>query len=343
MNKKRTNISLDPDVLEKARDLGINISQTSEQALKQRITRLQNHTQRDDSLTQSSMLAGEQTETPSLSTVRTSRKEPDEFLDDFEQTCRVDWDLADSTTTERMRYAEKLVDHLDGHPLTTSKQQLRDFISQFDDQNAIKTVRVIYGRYFDTDIADSFKVQPTPPKPKKVPEKSELKQVYHALDCEPDQVAFLILATSGLRRRELIELTPDDLKPTTQAIYPSTEDGKTTKRQWITYYNDETDSRLRRVFDLDNLDGDESVFECSGPTLTRHFREASTEAGTMKITPQVLRIWFCNEMNRLGVADRYIDAFCGRTPKSVLAKHYSDYTPRKLQEVYESAELTVLN
>jgi len=37
MSKKRTNISLQPDVYEKAKKLGINISQTAEEALQIRI------------------------------------------------------------------------------------------------------------------------------------------------------------------------------------------------------------------------------------------------------------------------------------------------------------------
>lgn len=339
MSKKRTNITLDPDVYEKAKDLGINISQTSQRALRIQIEHHQNGTQPPQLYTSSD---GQST---SIHTTdpHHQQDDPDEFLDEFEQTCRVDWGQADSTIKEKMRYAEKLVDHLDGHPLTASKQDLREFVTQYDDHNAIKTVRVIYRRYFDSDIADSFKVQPTPPKPKKVPQKEEIQRVYHALDKDTDQVAFLILATSGLRRRELMELTPDDFEPAEQAIYPSTEDGQTTKRQWVTYYNDEADARLRGVFNLDSMDADELLFTCSGQTLTRHIREASNEVESLKITPQVLRIWFCNEMNRLDVADRYIDAFCGRTPKSVLAKHYSDYTPRKLQEVYENAGFSVLS
>lgn len=40
------------------------------------------------------------------------------------------------------------------------------------------------------------------------------------------------------------------------------------------------------------------------------------------ITPQILREWFACEMGRLGVPDRYVDAFCGRVPRSVLAKHH---------------------
>jgi integrase len=345
MSKKRTNITLDPEVFKKARELGINISQTSQRALKQRITHVQQGNppaQQYTSTSQVSTIPQTPTAQPTQTFEPQQYSDPDEFLNEFEQTCRVDWGQADSTVKEKMRYAEKLVNHLDGHPLTASKQQLREFVSQYDDHNATKTVRVIYRRYFDTDIADSFKVQPPTPKPKKVPKKDELQQVYNGLDSDPDQVAFLLLATSGMRRRELIELTPGDLDPEDRAIYPSTEDGQATKQQWVTFYNAEVEDRLLATYDLQAMAQDETFLDCSGRTLTRHIREASEEAGTMKITPQVLRVWFCNEMNRLGVADRYIDAFCGRTPKSVLAKHYSDFTPRKLQEIYETAGLSIL-
>jgi intergrase/recombinase len=57
----------------------------------------------------------------------------------------------------------------------------------------------------------------------------------------------------------------------------------------------------------------------------------------------MLRDWFCEEMGNLGVADRYVDAFQGRTPKSVLARHYSDYNPNKLKPIYDKADLEVLS
>jgi intergrase/recombinase len=47
-------------------------------------------------------------------------------------------------------------------------------------------------------------------------------------------------------------------------------------------------------------------------------------------------------MANLGVPDRYIDAFCGRTPKTILAKHYTDYTPQRLKKIYDQANLRVL-
>ena len=56
-----------------------------------------------------------------------------------------------------------------------------------------------------------------------------------------------------------------------------------------------------------------------------------------------LREWFCCEMGNLRVSDRYIDAFCGRTPKSVLARHYTDYSPERLKRIYDKANLKVFS
>jgi len=47
-------------------------------------------------------------------------------------------------------------------------------------------------------------------------------------------------------------------------------------------------------------------------------------------------------MGKLGIADRHVDAFCGRTPKSVLARHYTDSNPERLRKIYEKANLKVL-
>jgi intergrase/recombinase len=63
----------------------------------------------------------------------------------------------------------------------------------------------------------------------------------------------------------------------------------------------------------------------------------------INITPQKLRQWFCSEMLRLGVSETYVDAFCGRVPKSVLARHYTDFSPEKLKEIYEKARIGVLS
>jgi len=47
-------------------------------------------------------------------------------------------------------------------------------------------------------------------------------------------------------------------------------------------------------------------------------------------------------MGRLSVPDRYVDAFCGRVPRSILARHYTDLSPEKLKEICGKANLKVL-
>ena len=56
----------------------------------------------------------------------------------------------------------------------------------------------------------------------------------------------------------------------------------------------------------------------------------------------MLREWFCSEMALLGVPDRYVDAFCGRIPRSVLGQRYTNYNIETLEAIYDKANLIVL-
>jgi intergrase/recombinase len=47
-------------------------------------------------------------------------------------------------------------------------------------------------------------------------------------------------------------------------------------------------------------------------------------------------------MLRLGVSETYIDAFCGRVSKTVLARHYTDFSPEKLKKIYDETVPNVL-
>jgi intergrase/recombinase len=47
-------------------------------------------------------------------------------------------------------------------------------------------------------------------------------------------------------------------------------------------------------------------------------------------------------MGKLGVADRFIDVFQGRSPRNVLAKHYTHQRIGLLREIYDKADLKVI-
>ena len=48
------------------------------------------------------------------------------------------------------------------------------------------------------------------------------------------------------------------------------------------------------------------------------------------------------KIDRCRVDAKYIDSFTGWTRSSVLEKHYLDYSPDSLKEIYDEAGLTVL-
>jgi hypothetical protein len=41
--------------------------------------------------------------------------------------------------------------------------------------------------------------------------------------------------------------------------------------------------------------------------------------------------------------EKYVDAFCGRVPRSILARHYTDFSPEKMKEIYDKVNLKVLS
>ena len=67
-----------------------------------------------------------------------------------------------------------------------------------------------------------------------------------------------------------------------------------------------------------------------------------SEVTGVKVTVQMLRRWFATEMSELCVDAKYIDAFCGQTPTSVLENRYLNYSPERLKQICARAGLTVL-
>ena len=113
-----------------------------------------------------------------------------------------------------------------------------------------------------------------------------------------------------------------------------------TKHTYLTFYNNE----CRKYMDdyLDQRDEtDARLFQFSDRTVNRWFEIAKHESG-IYLSPQRLREFFCSEMLRLGVQECYLDSFCGRVPKSILARHYVNYSAHTLQEIYMKANLQVL-
>jgi len=173
-----------------------------------------------------------------------------------------------------------------------------------------------------------------------VPRKEDLQKFYTTLETPRDKALFLIYATSGLRRNEVVNLNICDLDFESRMIKPTVDQSRT-KHMWISFFNEEAENAIREYL-ASRRDPDPRLFPLAPRTTNTIFKRNGAKSGS-NMTPQDLRKWFCSEMGKLGAPDRYIDAFCGRVPQSVLARHYTDYNPERLKQIYDKASLIVLS
>jgi integrase len=189
------------------------------------------------------------------------------------------------------------------------------------------------------EVIESFKFRKAPLMPVTVPSKEQLCRFHSALRTPIAKALFLMYATTGLRKMELLSLRKEDIDWDKRMIIPKNHSGET-KKSWVAFFNEEAELALKQYL-ATRKDDSPKLFRISPQNFIDIWKYASQESG-VKVTPQVLREWFCDEMGRLNVPDRYVDAFCGRVPNSVLAKRYSDFAPEKLKEIYDKANLTAL-
>jgi integrase len=169
-----------------------------------------------------------------------------------------------------------------------------------------------------------------------VPTKQQMRSAFNALDDCHSKAAFLFVATTGLRKSEVLKLNKDKIDFQTRAVVPM--HFNRTKRSGITFFSRETEVWLKEH--LATCSENERLFVFSERCWKQIWATVSKAAG-IKITPQILRVWFASEMGDALIPDRYIDIFEGRAPRSVLAKHYTAKGIERLKIIYEKADLNV--
>jgi integrase len=189
------------------------------------------------------------------------------------------------------------------------------------------------------EVVQTFRFPRKEFKPKMVPSRADLQRFYVELDSVRGRARFLLYATSGLRKNEVLSLHREDIDLEKRMIVPRKRATRT-KRTWVSFFNEEAREALVEYLGT-RTDGDPRLFPLSLKNC-KIFKNAAAETG-LEITPQVLREFFAREIERLNVPDRYVDAFCGRVPHSVLARHYTDFSPDRLKEIYDQANMRVLS
>jgi len=266
------------------------------------------------------------------------------LLSDFKTFCTVDLQLTPKTAKGHVAQIRRFLHWLGNQPL--SQWTLRDYLLTFNGMssstyaNVLKSLKVFCRDYLrKPKLVESFKFPKKQYTPKSIPSKKELQQFFNAINLLKEKALFLLYASSGLRRQEALSLKIEDLDFKSHMVKPNPHNGRT-KHAWVSFFNQETAKALKQYL-ASRHDSNPKLFPMARVQERKLWRSAREKTG-LDITPQVLREWFCATMGELGVPDRYVDAFCGRVPKSVLAKHYTDYNPEKLKEIYDRASLRVL-
>ena len=262
-------------------------------------------------------------------------------LEEFEKFCKVDLGLAKKTVW-RCRYEmDKLVEWLDGRAV--SVDVLRNYLEPLHNEarnNALRSFRHYFRDYLGKpELIMSFKFIKTLPKlVLNLPSQGDLRVAYEAFETVRDKTMFLLYASSGLRRQELLDLTFDAIDFEKRMLVPG--HSSRTKTSYISFYNEEAEKVFKQY--VETLPSKkQKPFPLTWNAYFKAERKVRKETG-VDVSPQTLRQWFCNEMGRLSVPDRFIDAFCGRVPRSILARHYTDYSPERLKRIYDKANLKVL-
>jgi len=170
------------------------------------------------------------------------------------------------------------------------------------------------------------------------PTREDIQRLFDGFDLKYKALLFMY-CTTGLRTSELLALTFDDIDLEKRMVILRKR--SRTKTTWVAFFTLETKKVLVRYLTTRN-DTDNRLFPMKRRSVAKMFKKIGRYVG-VHLTPKNLRNWFCCEMGELGVPDRYIDAFCGRVPKSVLARHYTDYSPERLKRIYDKADLKVLS
>jgi integrase len=352
-NKHNLVLYIDQELIEKSRSLGLNLSKTFENHLKHLITQFAtvNSLNNLNSTGKSSgWWAG-----PDLNRRPLARKAPevclenvDQLLESFHDYQIVDLRRSKRTAYEKVWFIKKLLKAVRKKPDEISKDDVRDYLRKLDGyspsyyKNALMALKVFFRDFMGLpDLVESFRFPSQPFKPKHIVSKEQLKQFYECLETPKERALFMLYATTGLRRNEILSLRLENVDFSKRMITPNNHFGET-KKSWVSFFNDEAEQALKEYLSTKKPSKSQRLFPMQRQETVKFWNHARDKTG-LSITPQRLREWFCSEMASRGVSDSYIDAFCGRVPKSVLARHYTDFSPEKLREIYESVKLGVFD
>jgi integrase len=279
-----------------------------------------------------------------------AKEHVEKILEKFKAFLEVDKLRKPATIANHIRTAKRLMEKFEVDPSSLTVEEIRAFLAEYRNgnpntyANVLKSLRMFFEFLGKKEVVMGFKYPRVSQPFNEVVKDEDLRKFYHALESPHDRAFFLVLATSGLRYGEAAGLKVEEIDFSTGMVVPHKNEPRAfgTKNTYITFVNREALEALKQYLAGRGCYNGVIFNELKGKSgIWYRWSVARQRSGT-RVRPKDLRVWFAWKMGCLGVPDRYIDAFCGRVPRSVLARHYTDYSPERLKEIYDRANLKVL-
>ena len=258
----------------------------------------------------------------------------------------VDLKRCERTAKEKVWYVQKFLKVIVKNVSEISREDIRSYLKGLNGvgtatySNTLKSLKVFFRDFLNkAELVETFKFPRQNFRPKGTPSRDALQKFCEAISSLKEKALFLLYASSGLRRTEVLNVLIRDIDFGKRMIRPKPHSGET-KKALLSFFNEETSHVLKQYLESRN-DDNPKLFPMASSESHRLWNETRRKTG-LNITPQRLREWFCCEMVSKGVSDSYFDSFCGRIPRSILAKHYLDYSPERMKKIYDKANLRIL-
>ena len=210
-----------------------------------------------------------------------------ELLSQFKEFCRIDRNLSERTVSLNSGYpfqVRRFLESINKHPTQVTADDVRSFLSKFQDRSAstraniLKALKIFFRDFLKMpEVVETFKFPKRTYTPKTVPSIADLKRFFDALENDCDRATFLMYATSGLRRNELLSLTVNEVDIENRTIIPrNAHKNGTTKNTWCSCFNVEAQTYLRQYLENRQTD-DKRLFQISEVT-----HDAPTEKQTRR-------------------------------------------------------------
>jgi len=259
-------------------------------------------------------------------------------ISEYENFAQEELKLNEKTITNQLSILSRFLYHCKG---VINKESVKTYLSTNESDswksNQIKALRRYIRDFLKLgNWINDFEFSKTKAKIKQLPSDQELLKFVKELKGE-SQLAFLLMYTSGLRIGEIIKLKVENIDFKINSIDASNIHEGKTKHSWVSFFTNQIAKILENYIEEKYIANNEKIFSIESRTIQNNFKLVSEQLG-LDLTPHVLRSVFTEKCTMAKIPDKYIDALCGRTSPSIIAKHYTDYSPEKLRLQYNLVE-----